>query len=86
MKKEWVLLLGIFVGILAGGLVSELFEMLAPTGMVREFFIKGVSYGIDTVTFNMGAITLTFGLTFKFTVISLFIVIVTVYYFSWWLK
>ena len=40
MKKEWVLLLGIFVGILAGGLVSELFEMLAPTGMVREFFIR----------------------------------------------
>lgn len=86
MKKHWLLIFGIFIGILAGGLASELFEMLAPTGMVREFFIKGVDFGMETVTLDLGAMTFTFGFTFNFTVISFFILVVMIYYFRWWVK
>ena len=80
MKKPWLLVIGIIIGILAGALVSELFEMLAPTGMVREFFTKGVNFGMKTTTIDLGAITFTFGFTLNFTVISFVVLIVMIYY------
>ncbi|MFP4460172.1 MAG: DUF4321 domain-containing protein [Candidatus Zixiibacteriota bacterium] len=85
MKKHWLLIIGIFIGILAGGLVSELFDMLAPTGMVREFFIKGVDFGMETATLDLGAISFTFGFSINFTVVSFLVLLVMIYYFRWWI-
>ena len=86
MKKHWLLILGLIVGILAGGLLSELFELVAPTSMVKTFLTKGVEWGIQPpVTLDLGAITLTLGFTIDFTIFSLLCVIFIVYYFRWWI-
>ena len=86
MKKHWALIIGLIIGILAGSLISDLFTLFAPTGMVKTFFTKGVNFGIETFTLNLGSIVFTFGLTFRFTIISFILIIVMVYYFRWWVK
>ena len=65
--------------------MSQLFEMLAPTGVVREFFTKGVNFGLETATLDLGAISLTFGFTLDFTVVSFLVLVVMIYYFRWWI-
>jgi len=86
MNKGWFLILSIVVGILIGGLFSELFDLLAPTGMVKELFMKGIKFGIDTFTLNLGVISFTFGFNLNFTIISMIMVIVIIYYFRWWIR
>jgi hypothetical protein len=86
MSKGWFLTLAILFGILAGGLVSELFDVLAPTGMVKTFFTKSIGFGVPAFSVDLGMFSFTLGLSFRFTVISLFILIVIVYYFRWWIK
>ena len=85
MNKTLVLVLAVIVGILIGGLVGELLAYFLPTSVVRTFFMKSIDFGIDPVVVNLVIIKLTFGIMFKFNFISLILVVLTVYYFKWWL-
>ncbi|MBN2544118.1 DUF4321 domain-containing protein [bacterium] len=85
MNKTLIFILAILVGILIGGLVGELLAYFLPTSVVRTFFMKSIDFGFETITLNLVIIKLTFGLTFKFNFISLILVVLTVYYFKWWL-
>jgi len=81
----WIFLLAIIIGFVSGSLVSQLLEMVLPTGVVRDFLTYSVNFGIKTVELNFGMIKIIFGLSFSFTIISLLFVAGVVYYFKWWL-
>ena len=86
MKKHWILILSLLIGVVGGALISELFDFAAPEGTVKTFFMKGVDFGLKSTTLELGAISLTFGFTMRFTVVSLFFILAIVYYFRWWMK
>jgi len=88
MRKErfWMLLLAIIIAIVSGALVGQLVEFFFPTGVVKLFFTRGVEFGIETVTVDLVALKLTFGLMLKFNVISLIFTIIVIYYFKWWVR
>ena len=85
-ERKWVtFFLAVFIGLIAGALISELLGLILPTGVVKDFLITTVNFGFEPVLLNIGAIKFTFGLSFSFTVVSFLIVIAMVYYFKWWL-
>jgi hypothetical protein len=83
-KRITVLLLALAVGFLTGALVTEILLFVLPTGVVKTFFSKQVSWGIDPIHVNLALFEFTFGLTFHFNFLALLAIAVTVYYFKWW--
>ena len=84
-KTFAVVFLAVVVGILAGALLTEILELVLPTGVVKTFFMKEVKFGIDPIHVDIALMEFTFGFTFSFNFIALIAVALTVYYFKWWL-
>ena len=85
MEKNKTFLIAVIIGFLSGALVSELLRMVLPTGVVKDFLVKSVSFGFEPSTINLGLMTFTIGINFTFTIVSLLIIVGIVYYFKWWL-
>lgn len=61
------------VGGLLGGVLSEIFLLLSPTGIVSEVFLKSFQIGImPPVTLDLHIISLSFGIGFKINLLSIF--------------
>ncbi len=73
----------IFLGIIIGGIIgSALSYFLAgifPPGPVKGFFFNALKIGFSTVHINLGFITLSFGLFFNITVLTVVFVFLMIY-------
>jgi len=84
-KRFAIVFLAVVVGLLAGGLLTEILRFALPTGVVKTFFMKDVAFGLKTIEINLGLIDFTFGFNMRFSFLSLVAIGLTVYYFKWWL-
>lgn len=78
-------MLAVVVGLIAGALISELLQLILPTGVVRDFLTRSFNFGFSPSELNLGVVRLTFGINLSFTIVSLLVIVGVVYYFKWWL-
>lgn len=66
-----VIFLVLIVGAAVGTILGDLLGMILPEGVVKQFFLQSVSWGISPVTLDVIVITFTFGLRIKFNISSI---------------
>ncbi len=63
-----------FIALIFGAVMWTLFgnllALMLPEGVVKQFFLQSVSWGISPVTLDFIVGTVTFGLRVKFNIIS----------------
>lgn len=88
-KRSWgYITLGLFVGALIGSLLGSLLGWILPAGVVKDFFLLGVSFDLaglvgndsGVIVLDLIIITFKFGLSIAFNFTSL-IGLATAYYF-----
>ena len=88
-KRSWTYItLGLFTGALIGSLIGSLLGWILPEGVVKDFFLLGVSFDLaglagnesGVIVLDLIIITFKFGLSIAFNFTSL-IGLATAYYF-----
>lgn len=85
-KKLGTFFVAVVVALVAGELISILLQFILPSGVVKEFLLKSVNFGVPQMTLDFAIFVLNFGLTFHINIISLSVILLVVYYFKWWVK
>ena len=95
MAKRSIALITItlFVGAMAGTLIGELLGLILPEGVVKDFFLTGVSFNLGglmgndsgVIVLNMIMFTIQFGLSIKMNFTSI-IGLAGAYYFLRYLR
>jgi hypothetical protein len=78
------IVIGVLIAGVVGGLVGEIIGSFLPEGAARVLFLKSVQVGFQPGTLEFYAITVTFGLVFKFNFVSVLMMIFVLAYFRWW--
>jgi hypothetical protein len=77
-------LLIILAGALLGSGLGDLVGYILPSGVVREFFTRAITPGINPpLTINLLVMTLTLGFTLKLNIIALLGVVLMAYLLKW---
>ena len=75
MKKSNTLgriFLILFLGALIGGILGELFGFVLPDSVVKEFFLRKFSFGLEQpLAFDLNIITFSIRLVFRMNIVSL---------------
>lgn len=62
----------ILLGAIIGGILGELFGMILPESVVREFLLKKYAFGFtNPLNIDLSIITFSFSLMFRMNVVSL---------------
>lgn len=67
-----IIVLTLILGAALGAVMGDVLALTFPEGVVKQFFLQSVSWGISPVTVDMIVINVTFGLRLKFSVVSIF--------------
>ncbi len=78
-RSLMVIVLTLFVGAMAGTLVGEIFALILPVGVVKDFFLTSITFdlaglaGIDrgVIVLDLIMLTLQFGISLKFNFTSI---------------
>jgi hypothetical protein len=65
-----VIFLVLIIGAAVGTILGDVLGMILPEGVVKQFFLQSVSWGISPVTLDVIVMTITFGLRIKFNISS----------------
>lgn len=65
-----VIFLVLIIGAAVGTILGDVLGMILPEGVVKQFFLQSVSWGISPVTFDVIVMTITIGLRIKFNISS----------------
>ena len=88
-KRSWgYITLGLVIGALIGSLIGQIFGWILPEGVVKDFFLLGVSFDLaglvgnesGVIVIDLIIITFKFGVSIAFNFTSL-IGLATAYYF-----
>jgi hypothetical protein len=79
-----ILIVMLIVGSVLGSLFGELLGLILPTGVVKDFFVKGFQPQFGPLTFDLGVIGFTIGLNLKLTVASILGIMLAVHIFRWY--
>ncbi len=79
----WVLL-AVILGAVMGSALGEVIGLVLPEGVVKQFFLRAATFGINPTTINLVIITLTLGFTFKLNIIGIIGIILAAYIFRWY--
>ena len=90
-KRITTLLMVVFIGILIGSYLNSIVTML-PVGdnVVKTFFTYSIPFGIGDFVHNkpilidLNAIKFQFGFMFRFSLLSIIGVFVSLYFFRWY--
>jgi hypothetical protein len=88
-RKVGTLVLIVLFGIMMGAFVSVVLEKLLPdnVGVVKTFFTHAVMFGIgypNPFPVDLIAVKFQFGIQFKFTMMSILGVFLSLYFFRWY--
>ncbi|MCH7575449.1 MAG: DUF4321 domain-containing protein [Candidatus Marinimicrobia bacterium] len=75
-----LLFLTLILGAALGGVLGDLLALTFPEGVVKQFFLQSVNWGISPFTVDLMVVSFTFGMRLKFSVSSI-IGLGVVYYF-----
>ncbi len=93
-KKSWgYITLGLVAGALIGSLIGNLLGWILPAGVVKDFFLVGISFDLaglvgndsGVIVLDLIIVTIKFGLSVAFNFTSL-IGLATAYYFLRFLR
>ena len=77
-------LLIILAGALLGSGLGDLVGYILPSGVVREFFTRAITPGINPpLTINLLVMSLTLGFTLKLNIIALLGIVLMAYLLKW---
>ena len=65
-----VTFLVLIIGAAIGTILGDVLGMILPEGVVKQFFLQSVSWGVSPVTLDVIVMTITFGLRIKFNISS----------------
>jgi len=82
-RRIGVLLLWLVCGAVFGSLLGELLGLILPQGVVRQFFLAGVSIGFSPFTLNLAVVSITLGLSLTINVVGVLGILFAAYYFRW---
>ena len=72
--------IGLIIGAALGTILGDVTALLLPEGVVKQFFLQSVSWGISPFTVDLMVASITFGLRVKFNIASI-LGLATAYYF-----
>lgn len=71
-NTTWMLLFLILVGGLFGTLLGDILRALTPEGTVRNFFLRGLDFGVTPpFTLDLKILALTIGFTIKINILGI---------------
>ncbi len=75
-----IIFISLILGAAIGTILGEVLGLTLPEGVVKQFFLQSVSWGVSPVTMDLLVVTVTFGLRVKFNISSV-LGLGAVYYF-----
>ncbi len=79
-RSVGLIFISLLLGAAIGTILGEVLGVVLPEGVVKQFFLQSVSWGVSPVTMDMLVMTVTFGLRDKFNISSV-VGLGAVYYF-----
>lgn len=79
-RSVGILFISLILGAAIGTILGEVLGLMLPEGVVKQFFLQSVSWGVSPVTMDLLVVTVTFGLRVKFNISSV-LGLGAVYYF-----
>ena len=83
-KPLGILIVMLLLGMFIGGTFGEILGLILPEGVVKEFFLKSVTPGMESRTINFVVLTFTIGFSLKINIISILGILFAVYLFRWY--
>jgi len=88
-KKIGTLILVVLLGIIIGAFMNALVMMLLPDSVVKKFFTEAISFGVGDsekgpISIDFHAIRFQFGVQFRFCLLSILGVFLSLYFFRWY--
>ncbi|UCD37710.1 MAG: DUF4321 domain-containing protein [Fidelibacterota bacterium] len=65
-----IVFITLIFGAAVGTVLGDVLGIILPEGVVKQFFLQSVSWGISPVTVDVLVATVTFGLRIKFNISS----------------
>ena len=66
------ILLILFLGAVIGGIIGEVFGLILPDSVVKEFFLRKFTFGItEPISVDFNVIAFSFSLLFRLNIVSL---------------
>lgn len=84
-RSMGIIFLTLILGAAMGTILGDLLALGLPEGVVKQFFLQSVSWGLSPMTVDFIVITFTVGFRLKFSVTSI-IGLAAVYYFLRYLR
>lgn len=66
-----VVFMTLIIGAALGTILGDLVALTLPEGVVKQFFLQSVSWGVSPVTVDLLVGSVTFGMRLKFSVSSI---------------
>uniref|UniRef100_A0A7V3VTU1 DUF4321 domain-containing protein n=1 Tax=candidate division WOR-3 bacterium TaxID=2052148 RepID=A0A7V3VTU1_UNCW3 len=73
------IILGILLGGIIGSALSYFLGSVFPLGPVKSFFFNALKIGFSTFHLNLGFLSLSFGLFFNITVLTIVFIFLVIY-------
>jgi hypothetical protein len=64
--------------------IGEVIALLLPDGVVKEFFLKSISFGFSPTEVNLVILAFTFGMSMKINIIAVIGIFLASYIFRWY--
>ncbi|MFO7767452.1 MAG: DUF4321 domain-containing protein [bacterium] len=79
-----VLVLWLAAGAVIGSVVGQLFGLILPEGVVRQFFLTGTNIGFGPGTLDLAVMSVTVGFRLTINVVGVLGILFAGYYFRWY--
>ena len=83
-KDFRVLLFLVMLGMVVGSAVGEAIGLVLPAGVVKDFFLKSVTWGFGPTPVNLVAFTFTIGFAFDVNMMAVLGIVFAAYLFRWY--
>lgn len=82
-KRLGFMVMILLMGGLVGTALGEVLGLILPEGVVKEFFLRSVSFGFSPTQINLVIIAFTVGLSFEINIIGAIGIILLGYVLRW---
>ncbi|MCL2182536.1 MAG: DUF4321 domain-containing protein [Chitinispirillia bacterium] len=83
-KKVGTLILVVLLGIIIGAYLNALVLMIPGDNVFKTFFTYTIPFGLNGIDIDLYAIKFQFGLQFRFSLMSIIGVFLSLYFFRWY--
>ena len=78
-RKLHIIVLSLFIGAIFGGGVGNIFSLVLPESVVKDFFLTSITFDLGVFVIDLKIIVLKFGLSISFNFTSVIGIAVAYY-------